>query len=119
MVKPVVLVVEDEPLLRLFATDMIEEAGFEVLQAPNASAALMALEERLDVRVVFTDVNMPGGIDGIMLAICIRRRWPTIQIIITSGRPWPDEAVVPADIVFFAKPYRQDRVLDTVRKMAA
>ena len=77
MMKPVVLVVEDEPLLRLFATDMIEEAGFEVLQAPNASAALMTLEERLDVRVVFTDVNMPGGIDGIMLAICIRRRWPT------------------------------------------
>ena len=119
MVKPVVLVVEDEPLLRLFATDMIEEAGFEVLQAPNASAALMTLEERLDVRVVFTDVNMPGGIDGIMLAICIRRRWPTSQIIITSGRPWPVEAVVPADVVFFAKPYRQDRVLDTVRKMAA
>ena len=119
MMKPVVLVVEDEQLLRLFATDMIEEAGFEVLQAPNASAALMTLEERLDVRVVFTDVNMPGGIDGIMLAICIRRRWPTIQIIITSGRPWPDEAVVPADVVFFPKPYRQDRVLDTVRKMAA
>ena len=119
MVKPVVLVVEDEPLLRLFASDMIEEAGFEVLQAPNASAALMTLEERLDVRVVFTDVNMPGGIDGIMLAICIRRRWPAIQIIITSGRPWPAEAVVPADIVFFPKPYRQDRVLDTVRKLAA
>jgi DNA-binding NtrC family response regulator len=71
------------------------------------------------VTALHTDVNMPGGIDGIMLAICIRRRWPTIQIIITSGRPWPVEAVVPADVVFFAKPYRQDRVLDTVRKMAA
>ena len=119
MMKHVVLVVEDEPLLRLFASDMIEEAGFEVLQASDASDALVTLQDRLDIRVVFTDVNMPGGIDGIMLAICIRRRWPTIQIIITSGRPWPVEAVVPADVVFFPKPYRQDRVLDTVRKMAA
>lgn len=83
MVKPVVLVVEDEPLLRLFASDMIEEAGFEVLQASDASDALVTLQDRLDIRVVFTDVNMPGGIDGIMLAIRIRERWPAIQIIIT------------------------------------
>ena len=119
MNKPVVLVVEDEPLLRLFASDMIEEAGFEVLEASDASAALVALEERRDIRVVFTDVDMPGGIDGIMLAIRIRNKWPTIQIIITSGRPWPEEAVVPPDIPFFSKPYREDRVLDAVRKMAA
>lgn len=78
MVKPVVLVVEDEPLLRLFASDMIEEAGFEVLQASDASDALVTLQDRLDIRVVFTDVNMPGGIDGIMLAIRIRERWPAI-----------------------------------------
>ena len=119
MVKPVVLVVEDEPLLRLFASDMIEEAGFEVLQASDASDALVTVQDRLDIRVVFTDVNMPGGIDGIMLAIRIRERWPAIQIIITSGRPWPEAAVVPQDIVFFQKPYRRDRVLDTVRRMAA
>ena len=119
MSKPVVLVVEDEPLLRLFASDMIEEAGFEVLEASDASAALVALEERRDIRVVFTDVDMPGGIDGIMLAMRIRNKWPTIQIIITSGRPWPEEAVVPPDIPFFSKPYRQDRVLDAVKKMAA
>jgi Signal transduction histidine kinase len=79
MSKPVVLVVEDEPLLRLFASDMIEEAGFEVLEASNASAALVALEERRDIRVVFTDVDMPGGIDGIMLAIRIRNKWPTFR----------------------------------------
>jgi CheY-like chemotaxis protein len=117
--RPVVLVVEDEPLIRLFALEMIEDAGFEVLEAANASAALMTLEERCDIRVVFTDVDMPGSMDGIMLAIRIRSRWPDVQIIITSGRPWPEEAVVPADIPFFSKPYRQDRVLDTVRKMAA
>ncbi|MBA4171911.1 MAG: hypothetical protein C0511_04450 [Hyphomicrobium sp.] len=119
MMRPVVLVVEDEPLVRLFASDMIEEAGFEVLQAADATDAIVTLEDRLDVRVVFTDVDMPGGIDGIMLAICIRERWPAIQIIITSGRPWPEGTDLPEDMVFFSKPYRQDRVLETVRRMAA
>lgn len=119
MMRPVVLVVEDEPLVRLFASDMIEEAGFEVLQAADATDAIVTLEDRLDVRVVFTDVDMPGGIDGIMLAICIRERWPSIQIIITSGRPWPEGTDLPEDMVFFSKPYRQDRVLETVRRLAA
>ena len=119
MMRPVVLFVEDEPLVRLFASDMIEEAGFEVLQAADATDAIVTLEDRLDVRVVFTDVDMPGGIDGIMLAICIRERWPAIQIIITSGRPWPEGTDLPEDMVFFSKPYRQDRVLETVRRMAA
>ncbi|MBS0503127.1 MAG: response regulator [Proteobacteria bacterium] len=119
MVSPVVLVVEDEPLVRLFASEIIEEDGFEVLQAADATEAIVTLEARLDVRVVFTDVDMPGGIDGIMLALCIRERWPDIQIIITSGRPWPAETKLPNDMVFFSKPYRQDRVLETVRKMAA
>ena len=119
MNKPVVLVVEDEPLVRLFASEIIEEDGFEVLQAADATEAIVTLEARLDVRVVFTDVDMPGGIDGIMLALCIRERWPDIQIIITSGRPWPAETKLPNDMVFFSKPYRQDRVLETVRKMAA
>ena len=97
---------------------MIEEAGFKCLkhQMPLLRSWL---EERRDIRVVFTDVDMPGGIDGIMLAIRIRNKWPTIQIIITSGRPWPEEAVVPPDIPVLSKPYRQDRVLDAVRKMAA
>ena len=119
MMRPVVLVVEDEPLVRLFASEIIEEDGFEVLQAADATEAIVTLEARLDVRVVFTDVDMPGGIDGIMLALCIRERWPDIQIIITSGRPWPAETKLPNDMVFFSKPYRQDRVLETVRKMAA
>lgn len=119
MIKPVVLVVEDEPLIRLFASDMIEEAGFEVLQASNATAAIATMEDRQDICVVFTDVDMPGGISGIKLAECIRARWPDVQIIVTSGRPWPAEEPVPANIVFFPKPYRQDRVLDTVKRMAA
>lgn len=119
MNKSVVLVVEDEPLVRLFAADMMEEAGFEVLEASNATIAIATMEERPDVRVVFTDVDMPGGISGIELATCIRARWPTVRIIVTSGRPWPADEPVPEDVVFFPKPYRQEHVLDTVRRMAA
>ncbi|WP_421937334.1 response regulator [Phenylobacterium sp.] len=119
MTKPVVLVVEDEPLIRLFASEMMEDAGFEVLQACNATVAIAIMEDRPDVRVVFTDVDMPGGISGIKLATCIRARWPTIQIVVTSGKPWPADEPVPSNVIFFPKPYRQDRVLDTVRRMAA
>jgi len=117
--KPIVLVVEDEPLLRLFATDMIEDAGFEVIDVANASEAIAILEGRPDVRIVFTDVNMPGGIDGIKLAVCIRNRWPPIAIIITSGKPWPLGVAVPHEAVFFSKPYRQDRIIGTLQSMAA
>lgn len=119
MIKPVVLVVEDEPLLRLLASDMIEEAGFEVLQASNSTVAIATMEERLDVRVVFTDVDMPGGINGIELATFIRARWPTIHIVVTSGKPWPANEPVPVNVEFFPKPYRKDQVLDIVKRMAA
>ena len=117
--KPVVLVVEDEPLLRLFATDMIEDAGFEVIDVANAAEAILVLETRPDVRIVFTDVDMPGGIDGIKLGACNRDRWPPIEIIITSGKPWPIGIKAPERSVFFSKPYRQDRVIETIQRMAA
>jgi len=119
MVKAVILVVEDEPLVRLFASEMIEGAGFDVLQAANSTMAIATLEDRLDIRVVFTDVDMPGGVSGIKLAVCIQARWPTVQIIVTSRRPWPADEPVPARVVFFPKPYRQDQVIDNLRGMAA
>lgn len=119
MIKPVVLVVEDEPLLRLLASDMIEEAGFEVLQASNSTVAIATMEDRLDVRVVFTDVDMPGGINGIKLAACIQARWPTVHVIVTSGKPWPADEPVPANVEFFSKPYLKDHVLGIVKRMAA
>ena len=117
--RPVVLVVEDEPLLRLFATDMIEDAGFAVIDVGSASEAIAVLERRPDVRIVFTDVDMPGGIDGIRLAACVRDRWPPIKIIITSGKPWPTGVMLPTDAIFFSKPYGQDRVISTIQRMTA
>ena len=116
---PVLLVVEDEPLLRMLAVDVGEDAGFTVVAAANADDAVKILETRSDIRLVFTDIDMPGSLDGMKLAACIRDRWPPIHIILTSGhmKPSPDE--MPEGSVFFAKPYRQDRVIDAMRRMAA
>ena len=114
-----VLTVDDSRTILAMLHHTLKDAGFEVLQASNATEAIAALEDRLDVRVVFTDVDMPGGVSGIQLAAYIRSRWPPIQIIVTSGRPWPADDPVPANVAFFPKPYRQEQVLDTVRRMAA
>ena len=83
---PVVLIVEDEPLVRVGACNMIEDAGFEVIEAASADEAIRILESRSDIRVVFTDVHMPGTMDGLRLAHAVRGRWPPIKIIVTSGR---------------------------------
>jgi CheY-like chemotaxis protein len=83
--RPVVLAVEDEPLTLMLAVDMIRDAGFEPLWASNADEAIRILESRNDIRVVFTDINMPGSMDGLKLAQAVRGRWPPIKIIVTFG----------------------------------
>lgn len=115
---PVLLVVEDEPLLRMMAVDLAEDAGFEVVEAANADDAAAILEARFDIRVVFTDIDMPGSLCGMRLAACIRDRWPPIDIILTSGQARPDPAALPARAVFFAKPYRHEEVADAMRGFA-
>jgi CheY-like chemotaxis protein len=117
--RTIVLIVEDEPLLRLFAVDMIEDAGFATVEAANATEAVAILESRPDIRIVFTDVDMPHGMDGIQLAACIRDRWPPIKIVIVSGKPLPRRAAIPAETVFFPKPFRQDKIVETLLRMAA
>lgn len=105
-VKPVVLVVEDEPILRLHAVDIVEDAGFEVLEASNADEAIEILNARGDIRVVFTDIDMPGSMDGIRLAAAIRDRWPPIELILTSGHVKLGDSDIPERGLFFSKPYR-------------
>ena len=83
--RAVILVVEDELLIRMNAVEMIEEA-FEVVEAGNAEEAIVILEGRLDVAVVFTDIQMPGSMDGLKLAAVVRLRWPPIKIVATSGQ---------------------------------
>jgi CheY-like chemotaxis protein len=116
--KRVVLVVEDEPLLRMMAVDMVEDAGFEAVEAADATQAVEILESRLDIRIVFTDIDMPRGIDGMKLAACIRDRWPPIEIIVTSGHMRAPDVKLPAGALFFSKPYRVDEVVAAMNRMA-
>ena len=83
--KPVVLVVEDESLVRWTAMNIVEQAGFEAIGASDADEAICVLESRTDVRAVFTDVQMPGLIDGLRLAQVVKDRWPPVALIVTSG----------------------------------
>ena len=101
--RPVVLIVEDEFLLRIDAVDMVKAAGCEVVEAANADEAIEILESRRDITVVFTDVQMPGSMDGLKLARAIRGRWPPIKIVATSGHLHVRETDLPAGGRFFAK----------------
>ncbi|MBI0538523.1 response regulator [Roseomonas sp. KE2513] len=116
--RPVVLVVEDEPILRMMAVDVVEEAGFEAVEAAGAEDAVAILETRPDIRIVFTDIDMPGGADGMKLAAMIRDRWPPIEIIIISGRRTPRPEDMPARGVFFSKPYKREEIAETIRRLA-
>jgi CheY-like chemotaxis protein len=103
--RSVVLIVEDEFLLRMDAVEMIAGAGFEVIEAANADQAIEILESRRDITVVFTDIQMPGSMDGLKLARAIRGRWPPIKIIATSGRTSLGQTDLPDGGRFLSKPY--------------
>jgi CheY-like chemotaxis protein len=115
---PAVLIVEDEPLIRMGAVEIIEDAGFEVIEAPGADEAVRILECRSDIRVVFTDIHMPGSMDGLKLAHAIRHRWPPIRIIVTSGRGLIAQRDLPEGGRFFVKPYNSIQITDALRAWA-
>jgi len=116
--RPTILVVEDEPLLRMMAVDLVEDAGFEALEAANADEAIRILECRNDITVIFTDIDMPGSMDGLLLAAAVRDRWPPIQIILTSGHVHVSEVELPVGGKFFSKPYDHAQVTRTLQTMA-
>ena len=113
--RPVVLVVEDETLVRLAAMDMVEEAGFEAIPASDADEAIHMLESRDDIRAVFTDVQMPGSMDGLRLAHVIRNRWPPVALIVTSGQMKVLETDLPNGGRFLRKPYAAVEIAATLR----
>ena len=115
--KAIILVVEDEPLLRMLAVDFIEDAGFDVVEANSADAAVAILEARTDIRIVFTDIDMPGSMDGMKLAAAVRDRWPPIEIVIVSGHKRHVDITLPARAVFFSKPYDIPTVIATFEQM--
>lgn len=114
-----VLIVEDEALIRVDAVDMVEDEGFAVCDAPNAARALQLLETRDDIGILFTDIDMPGDIDGLDLARIVRKRWPHIAIIIVSGHTHLADADVPNGGVFFSKPYLRATILKALRRADA
>lgn len=114
---PVVLVVEDEPLLRMLACDIVERAGFEAIEASDADQAIGILETREDVRLVFTDIDMPGTMDGVKLAHYIRDRWPPILLVLGSSQAVLDETALPAGSTTFTKPYEEALIASTLRSM--
>jgi DNA-binding NtrC family response regulator len=115
--KTVVLVVEDDAILRLMAVAIAEDAGLEAIEAYNADEAVRILESRSDIRIVFTDIDMPGSMDGVKLAACIRDRWPPVEIIVTSGHFSEKDVILPARGVFFPKPYDPRAVGEAMRRM--
>jgi CheY-like chemotaxis protein len=115
---PHVLVVEDEFFSRLHAVDLVEAAGYKAIEASNADEAIAILEMRKDIRIVFTDIDMPGSMDGLRLARAIRDRWPPIELILTSGHVDVQESEVPERGVFFSKPYRDREIIHALQKFA-
>jgi two-component sensor histidine kinase/CheY-like chemotaxis protein len=112
-----VLVVEDEMVLRLRAVDIVEDAGFTPVQAINADEALSILESRSDISLLFTDIQMPGTMDGLKLAHAVRHRWPTIKIILVSGQVRPSSDERPADSRFFGKPLVVSKMVSELQEM--
>ncbi len=101
----VVLLVEDEPLVRLVTAEILLEANFRVIEATRAEEALRVLEAGVAVDVLISDVEMPPGMNGYELARHVHGRWPLVEILISSGREWPREADLPPGATFLAKPY--------------
>ena len=110
----VILVVEEMPIIRMGAVDLLSEAGFQVVEAETADEAIRILETRPDIHLVFTDVGMPGVMDGIKLSHYIRNRWPPVKLIVASGRTILDESQLPVGAKFFAKPYDDSIIIQTI-----
>ncbi len=112
-----VLVVEDESLLRTVAADMLEYAGFRVLEAPSADAALEMIESGAEISGLFTDIELPGKLDGVALARITHDRDPDAAILVVSGRRYPDDSELPPGAVFMGKPYDFNTVIATLDRM--
>lgn len=115
----VVLVVEDNPLILMTALDLVRSVGFEGVGAEDADEAIAILEARSHIRLVFTDVEMPGTIDGLKLAHYIRNRWPPTHLIVASGRTILEESQLPNGARFFSKPCDNNTIVEEMTRMLA
>ena len=113
-----VLVVEDEPIIRLGIVSSIEDAGHAVIEAANADEAISRLVANSEVHVVVTDVDMPGSMDGIRLAHYVRRRWPPIQLLVISGKVGVTPGELPDGARFMSKPFQEPQLISTIEALA-
>jgi CheY-like chemotaxis protein len=116
--KPVILVVEDEILVRMVAVIIAEDNGFEVLSAASADEAIKILESRSDIRLVFTDVNMPGSMNGLRLAHAVRGRWPPVELLVTSAVGNVTARDLPQRARFLPKPYDLAKLSEAFQQLA-
>jgi CheY-like chemotaxis protein len=114
---PLVLVVEDELLLRLNAQSLLEDAGYATVAADSAGRAIEHLESNADIRAVFTDVDLPGGMDGMRLAAVIRDRWPPVELIVTSGHVSVEDGQLPERGIFLPKPYSSTQLTRALKTL--
>jgi CheY-like chemotaxis protein len=117
VVPAVVLVVEDEMLLRMRAVDMVEDAGYIPVEAADADQAVAILESRSDIALMFTDIQMPGSMDGLGLAHSVHERWPPIKIIMVSGQLKLANTDIPTDSRFFEKPFEAGEMIAEMQSM--
>jgi CheY-like chemotaxis protein len=115
--QPVILLVEDEPLVRLTQVDILREAGFWVAEADDADEAFEILRRRQDVSVVLTDVDMPGSLDGFEFARLVTQGWPEVAVLVISGKAFPEEGDLPASAVFLAKPVRPEALVEKLEAL--
>jgi CheY-like chemotaxis protein len=115
--RPVVLIVEDETLVRMDAIEVIEAAGFDVIEASDADEAISILEQRSDIHLIFTDIQMPGSMDGLKLAHFVKDRWPPIKIIATSGHTKITENDLPEGSRFLPKPYAAPEIASAIDQL--
>ena len=109
------LVVENELLLSVDISDALKDEGYDVITVANADEAIKVLEIRNDIRTIFTDIDLPGSMDGLKLAAAVKDRWPPVHIIVTTGMSAPRRDQMPAQSLFIAKPYRNAEVLEALR----
>lgn len=112
-----VLVVEDDPLIRFGLVSLVEEWGYEVLEAGSADEAITTITSNAGIALVITDVDMPGSMDGLKLSHFVRERWPPIQMIVVSGKAPIGGDRLPSGVAFFSKPVRDSDLKATASRL--
>jgi CheY-like chemotaxis protein len=116
-IPPIVLIVEDDMILRMRSVDIVEDAGYTPVEAVDADEALGILQSRSDIALLFTDIQMPGSMDGLQLAHAVCERWPQLKIILVSGQLKLSSAEIPRDSRFFGKPLVSRQIIAEMQGM--